>query len=193
VDVNFYIYSKLNCNCMKNKVFKGASFVLFSMMISAQVFAQGANKKPASPAEVAKGVVNGATVAINYSSPSVKGRKIWGELVPYNAVWRAGANEATTFETSKALTIQGKTLKAGKYSLYATPGESEWRIIFNSEVGQWGTKRTGETTDDASKDVLTATVKPKKSAKFNERLVYVITKSGFELQWENLTVPVTFK
>jgi hypothetical protein len=178
---------------MKNKVFKGASFVLFSMMIYAQVFAQGANKKPASPAEVAKGVVNGATVAINYSSPSVKGRKIWGELVPYNAVWRAGANEATTFETSKALTIQGKTLKAGKYSLYATPGESEWRIIFNSEVGQWGTKRTGETTDDASKDVLTATVKPKKSAKFNERLVYVITKSGFELQWENLTVPVTFK
>jgi hypothetical protein len=169
------------------------ALILFSILSSTQLFAQGNKMERVSPAVVAKGDINGATVTINYSSPSVKGRKIWGELVPYNAIWRAGANEATIFETNKPLKIQGKTLKAGKYSFYATPGEKEWKIIFNSEVGQWGIKRTGETTDDVSKEVLTATAKPVKSAKFNERLVYVITKSGFNLQWENLSVPVVFK
>ena len=65
-----------------------------------------AQNKPASPAATATGKINGATISINYSSPSVKGRVIWGELVPFNKVWRAGANDATTFETDKELTIQ---------------------------------------------------------------------------------------
>ena len=152
-----------------------------------------APKEKASPATVAEGTIKGAKVQIKYSSPAVKGRKIWGELVPFDKVWRAGANEATTFETDKPLTIQGKTLPAGKYSIYALPGEKEWKVMFNSAVGQWGITRGGETTEDATKDVVVATVKPSKSKEFNERLLYVITGNGFTINWENVTVPVMFK
>lgn len=160
--------------------------ILMAMNMSAQT-----EKK--SPAATAKGVVNGKTISINYSSPSVRGRKIWGELVPYDKVWRAGANEATQFETDKDIMVEGKALPAGKYSLYAIPGEKQWKFIFNSEVGQWGIKRTGETTEDPSKDVLTVTVTPKKSGKVNESLLYQVTKTGFELDWDNLSVPVSIK
>ena len=166
---------------------------MFCVCMSTAVFAQEPKKAPASPPMVATGKVNGAAVTINYSSPAVKGRKIWGELVPYQKVWRAGANQATIFETDKTLTIQGKTLKPGKYSLYATPGETEWKIIFNSEVGQWGTTRSGESTVDPTKDVVVATARPAKSSTFNERLTYTITPKGFDLKWENLSVPVVFK
>ncbi|MEO5977314.1 MAG: DUF2911 domain-containing protein [Chryseolinea sp.] len=158
--------------------------MLLCMSISSTLLAQGKE----SPAETATGKVNGATITIKYSSPSVKGRKIWGDLVPYDKVWRTGANEATIFETDKAIKVEGKSLPAGKYSLYAIPGDKEWTMIFNKETGQWGIKRTGETTRDAAKDALTVKVKPTKSASMHEKLIYVVTAKGFSLQWENLTV-----
>ena len=80
-----------------------------------------AQNKPASPAAVATGKINGATIQINYSSPSVKGRVIWEELVPFNKIWRAGANDATTIETDKELNIEGQKLPAGKYSFFVIP------------------------------------------------------------------------
>jgi hypothetical protein len=149
-------------------------------------------QEKASPAATATGTINGAAVTIAYSSPAVKGRTIWGGLVPYDKVWRAGANQATIFTTDKALTIQGKTIPAGKYSLYAVPGEKEWKIIFNSQTGQWGINRDGTTTQDPAKDVAVVTATPGKSAGMSERLTYTISGKGFELNWENLTVPVVF-
>ena len=146
-----------------------------------------------SPAEKATGKIGSATVTISYSSPSVRGRKIWGGLVPYNEPWRAGANKATVFETDKPLTVEGKALPAGKYTLFATPGEKEWTIILNSETGQWGIKHSGEANFDPAKNVLSVTVKPVKSATMNEKLAYVITGSGFSLNWENLSIPVAVK
>ncbi|WP_217631583.1 DUF2911 domain-containing protein [Pedobacter hartonius] len=172
---------------------KTSMLALLIMLLSQTIFAQAVKPERTSPATVAKGAINGAAVTISYSSPAVKGRKIWGELVPYDKTWRAGANEATIFETDKPLKIRGQSLPAGKYSLYAVPGEKSWKIIFNSETGQWGIKRGGETTADPAKNVLTVMAKPMKSASFNERLTYVISKSGFELLWENLAVPVNFK
>ncbi|WCT12580.1 DUF2911 domain-containing protein [Mucilaginibacter jinjuensis] len=178
---------------MKSIVLKKSLLLsFFSMLMAVTVMAQD-KPAPASPAQVATGTIKGATVTINYSSPAVKGRTIWGGLVPYDKVWRAGANQATIFTTDKALTIQGKTLPAGKYSLYATPGEKEWKIIFNSQTGQWGINRDGSTTDDASKDVLVVTAKPVKSSETNERLVYKISDKGFALEWDNLSVPVWVK
>ncbi len=149
----------------------------------------------ASPAATATGKIKDATITINYSSPSVKGRPIWGtSLVPYDKVWRAGANEATIFETDKDIKVEGKTLPAGKYSLYMYVTENkDWTIIFNSQTGQWGITRAGETTEDPAKDVLRVNVKPVKSASFNERLVYNIGGKGFSLSWENLEVPVSVK
>ncbi len=161
------------------------------MLLSSSVWAQG--NPPASPAATATGKVHGATITIDYSSPGVKGRKIWGELVPYDKVWRAGANKATVFQTDKDIKVEGKSLPAGKYSLYAIPGEKEWTIIFNSETGQWGIKRDGSTTEDPAKDVVRVNVKPKKSKSFNERMAYLINDDGFALVWENLEVPVKIK
>lgn len=161
------------------------------IFLTSSVWAQG--KTPASPPETATGKVHGTNITIDYSSPGVKGRKIWGELVPYDKVWRAGANKATIFKTDKDIKVEGKSLPAGSYSLYALPGEKEWTIIFNSETGQWGIKQDGSTTEDPAKDVLRVTVKPKKSKNFNERMAYVINNDGFALVWENLEVPVKIK
>jgi hypothetical protein len=137
--------------------------------------------------------VNGATITINYSSPGVKGRQIWGALVPYDKVWRAGANAATIFATDKDIKVEGKVLKAGKYSLYAIPGEKEWTMIFNSQTGQWGINTDGSTTEDPAKDVLRVMVKPQKAKAMQERMQYVIDKNGFALVWENVSVPVSIK
>lgn len=173
---------------MNNKFLK-LSF-LFAMIVTVST-AWGQEK--ASPAATATGKVGDATITINYSSPAVKGRKIWGELVPYGKAWRAGANQATTFETDKAIKIEGKDLPAGKYTFFAQPGEKEWQLIFNSETGQWGTKRTGEANFDPAKNVLTVNVKPKASSTMNERLIYEVNSKGFALKWENLEVPVSVK
>ena len=159
--------------------------------MSSTLLAQGG--APASPAATATGKVKDANIVINYSSPGVKGRKIWGDLVPYDKVWRAGANQATLFAVDKDVKVEGKALAAGKYSLYAIPGEKEWTIIFNSATGQWGINHDGSTTEDPSKDVLRVTVKPKKSKEFTERLAYVVDAKGFSLVWENLEVPVSVK
>ena len=167
--------------------------LMAGMFSSYAICAQGDKSQRPSPPATATGVVNGATITINYSSPAVKNREIWGALVPNNEVWRAGANEATIFETDKDIKVEGKTLLAGKYSLYAIPGDKEWTIIFNSATGQWGINRDGTTTEDPAKDVLRVTVKPQKSESFNERLAYIINKKGFSLVWENLEVPVSIK
>src|SRR5258705_13398511 len=111
---------------------KGFVLALAGEFMSSTIWAQADKSSRPSPPATATGKVNGATITINYSSPSVKGRKIWGALVPYDKVWRAGANEATIFETDKDIKIEGKPLHAGKYSLYAIPGEKEWTFIFNS-------------------------------------------------------------
>ncbi len=163
------------------------------MFLSSALWAQDDKSKRPSPPAVATGKVNGATITIDYSSPAVRARQIWGALVPYDKVWRAGANEATLFETDKDITVEGKPLKAGKYSLYAIPGEKEWTIILNSQTGQWGVKMNEETTEDPAKDVLRVTVKPQKAKSFQERLTYTVDKNGFALVWENLEVPVMVK
>jgi len=98
----------------------------------------------------------------------------------------------TTFQTSKDIKVEGKTLPAGKYSLFLTPGEKQWTVIFNSVNNQWGIKRDGSANDDPSKDVAVVTVSAK-TAPMTERLVYKITSKGFSMVWENTEVPVRIK
>ena len=169
------------------KIIKGLTLTFALSLMTSLIFAQ------ASPAATATGTIGAANLTIKYSSPSVKGRAIWGGLVPYDKVWRAGANTATSIENDKDLKVEGKALPAGKYSIYAIPGEKEWTIIFNSQTGQWGVKSATESSLDPTKDVLRVTVKSKKSASMNERLVYTINDKGIVLSWENLDVPVSIK
>jgi hypothetical protein len=147
-----------------------------------------AQKPMASPRDSVSGKSAGATITINYGSPSVKGRKIWGDLVPYGKVWRAGANEATRFTTDKAIMVEGKSLPAGTYSFFAIPGEKEWTIIFNKTANQWGAYDYKD-KDDA----LRVTVKTKVVSPTSERLKYTIQSSGISLIWENLEIPVSIK
>lgn len=95
--------------------------------------------KSHSPAETVSFDKNGLKVDITYSRPSMKGRQIFGALVPYGQVWRTGANEATLFSVGRDVTVAGQSLKAGKYTLWTIPNEGKWTIIINKETGQWGT------------------------------------------------------
>ncbi|MBK9731276.1 MAG: DUF2911 domain-containing protein [Chitinophagaceae bacterium] len=158
------------------------------VLFSISVFAQDDPANRPSPPATATGKVGVATITINYGSPSVKERKIWGELVPYGKVWRSGANEATTFETDKDIKVEGKVLPAGKYGFFTIPGEKEWVVIFNKVPDQWGAFKY-----DESQDALRVTVKPRKSEKSNERLLYTVNDKGIALFWENLEVPVAIQ
>lgn len=152
-------------------------------------FSSCAQNPPASPAATANGKIGDANITINYSSPSVKGRKIFGGLEPYDKVWRAGANQATTFETDKSITVEGKTLPAGKYAFFVIPKENaDWTVIFNKTHNQWGAFKY-----DQAQDALRVDVKPRKAAALNERLAYAVENNGIVLRWENVEVPVAIK
>jgi hypothetical protein len=164
---------------------KAAALFAFAMLFSVITFAQ--DKPVASPRDSVSAQINGATISINYGSPSVKGRKVYGGLVPLDSVWRAGANEATVFTTSKDITVQGKKLSAGTYGFFVIPTATTWTVIFNKVAKQWGAYKY-----DKTKDALRVTVTPAKSA-MNERLVYKINAKGFSLNWDKLSVPVAVK
>lgn len=171
-----------------NTIIKSAAVFVATMTISFNAFAQE-TKKPASPPATATGKIKDATITIAYSSPSVKGRTIWGGLEAYDKVWRAGANDATTFTTDKDITVQGKKLPAGKYSFFLIPKESgTWTAIFNKESKQWGAYKYQE-----SQDALRVDVKTKALPATQETLVYKINKNGFSMDWDKISVPVEIK
>jgi hypothetical protein len=129
-------------------------------------------------------------ITITYSRPGVKGRQIWGALVPYDQVWRTGANEATTIAFSDDVTINGQPLPKGTYSLHTIPGKDEWTIIFNKVANQWGSF-----TYDAAQDALRVKAKPHRD-EFRESLSFDIPEvkpdsAIFAIHWENLAVPFT--
>lgn len=167
---------------------KKMTVLFFALTLSLGAVAQEA-KQPASPAATATGTIKGANITIKYSSPAVKGRTIWGGLEKYDKVWRAGANNATTFETDKDIKVEGKTLPAGTYSFFLIPKESgTWTAIFNKEAKQWGAFKYEE-----AKDQLRVEVKTKALKATQERLVYKIEKTGFVLEWDKIAVPVSVK
>lgn len=146
------------------------------------------SKRPSPPA-TAGATVNGTTVAIDYSKPSAKGRKVFGELVPYGQVWRTGANEATTFTVSKAVKIEGKTLPAGKYGLFTIPAATTWTVIFNKVPNQWGAFKYS-----AADDALRVSVPAKKTAAPVEQFDITVDPAGVvALKWENTEADFTVK
>lgn len=148
-----------------------------------------------SPKAEANGTVNGAHITIKYNSPFVKGRQIYGtDLVPFDKVWRAGADTATRFYTDKDITVEGQKLPAGAYSIYVIASASnDYQVIFNKKTGQWGVNRDGSTTRDAANDALVVKVKARKRDTIAESLVYTINPKGFVLSWEYLDIPVMIK
>ncbi len=128
-------------------------------------------------------------ITVYYHRPLVKGRTIWGKVVPYGEVWRAGANENTTIAFTSAVSIEGKPLEKGVYGLHMIPGENEWTIIFSKAHTSWGSF-----TYDMAQDALRVTVKPQASD-FHEALTYDFDEvkadsTVLTLRWEKVAVPV---
>jgi len=159
------------------------SITIFSMFFSC--VENDKSKRPSPPALAKETLDNGAVVTIDYSQPSVKGRTIGKDLEPMaGKLWRTGANEATVFEVSKAVKVEGKDLPAGKYALFTIANEGEWTIIFNKTWKQGGVANYKE-ADDA----LRVKVKPGKAAQFSEKMTFVIDKNGtVSLLWGDIKV-----
>ena len=136
-----------------------------------------------SPRITETGKVKNKTITIQYGQPSVKGRSIWGNLVPYGKVWRTGANETTSIEFSEDVKLEGQQVSKGKYALFTIPGEDEWTIILNKTI-KWGAFSYKQ-----DEDVLRLNVPVKKAAGFHEKLTFSIhPKGNISLYWENLQV-----
>jgi Protein of unknown function (DUF2911) len=99
---------------------------------------QDKSKRPSPPAQAQCKFSDGNTITVDYSSPRAKGRKIFGGLVPFGEVWRTGANEATTFNTTSNLEIEGKAIPAGNYTIFTIPAQDKWTLIVNKQTGEWG-------------------------------------------------------
>jgi Protein of unknown function (DUF2911) len=171
--------------------FKGGLLACLMLLVSLVSFAQ--EKAPASPPASANAKIGTTDISVKYSSPAVKGRKIWGELVPYGQVWRTGANEATTITFSKDVTVEGQKLKAGTYALFTIPTDKEWTIIFNKTAKQWGAFKY-----DQGQDALRVKVKPVAAKSMNERMKIDVQPKGktagvVTIMWENLAVPFNVK
>lgn len=146
------------------------------------------SKRLSPPAKVSESTKSGIAISIDYSQPGVKGRTIGKEIAPYGEVWRTGANEATVFEVSKDVKINGETLAAGKYGLYSIPGKDKWTFIFNKVWNQWGTKY------DEKEDALRVDTKPMSSKQFMERMTFTISKKGVvNLLWGNVKLEFSVK
>jgi Protein of unknown function (DUF2911) len=111
---------------------------LFTALIFAFTALAACQSKPSPAASATCDLAAGKTIKTDYSSPRMKGRKIYGGLVPYGKVWRTGANEATTFVTSGDLEVGGKTVPAGSYTLFTVPEADKWMLIINKKTGEWG-------------------------------------------------------
>ncbi len=146
-----------------------------------------------SPASSVQQRIGLTDVKMTFGSPGVKGRKIWGELVPYNKVWRTGANEATTIELNHPIKLNGNEVPAGTYSFFTIPSENEWTIILNKTAEQWGSYDY-----DMEEDLLRFTVSPEKSSHPHERMKFVFKDVKFSTAtllfvWEDISVPLTIE
>ena len=140
------------------------------------------SKRASPPATATQTITGGPSITISYGQPSVKGRTIGKDLEPMKGqVWRAGANEATVFETDKAITIEGKPLPAGRYAFFTRMDGQKWTLIFNKTWNTWG---AFDYPKNKNADALQVTVKEQKAASFSEKLTYTISKDGkISLTW----------
>jgi hypothetical protein len=139
---------------MRRNIYVAVAIVLsLGLLAFRQAGQQDKSKRPSPPAKAECELAGGKSVTVDYSSPRAKGRKIYGELVPYGKVWRAGANEATTFVTDTDLTVGGTTVPAGSYTIFTIPNQDKWTLIISKKTGEWGTNYAGPEYDLARIDV----------------------------------------
>ena len=152
---------------------------------------RGSDEARVSPNATLTQTIGTHQVLVTYGRPFVKGRQIFGDLVPYGEPWRTGANEATYVEFPVDVRVEGEALSAGSYSIYTVPGEDEWTIIFNNNANQWGTQY------DSSADELRVTTTPE-TAPHREMLTFTFhdvsnQSADLVLRWAEVWVPITIE
>ncbi|MGI8642418.1 MAG: DUF2911 domain-containing protein [Pyrinomonadaceae bacterium] len=162
---------------------------ILTLLLASDAFAQLNLPRESQRQEIAQ-TIGDTRISLVYHRPNVKAREVWGKIVPFGEVWRTGANENVTFETSRDIKINGQVLPAGKYGLHTIPNKDEWTIIFNKVNNEWGSFKY-----DAKQDQLRVSAKPLK-AEFHETMALTFenikpTTADVAVVWENLRVPFT--
>jgi len=166
----------------------GAVALAFGLLAT-QASCQDKSQRPSPPEQAKCELGGGKTLTVDYSSPRAKGRKIMGDLVPYGKVWRAGANEATTFVTDTDLNVGGTSVPAGHYTIFTVPDQNSWTLVISKKTGEWGTAYPGPSEDLARIDM-----KAGKTPSFVENFTIAFDKSGngctLRMDWENTRASV---
>jgi hypothetical protein len=170
------------------KLIRLSALACLSLLLASAAFSKA--QQPASPRKSAEIMLNGKKISVDYSAPSMKGRKIMGQLVPFGQVWRTGANKATHFTTDADLMIGAVAVPKGTYTLYTLPGETGWKLIINKQTGQWGTQY------DEKQDLARIDMKVETSKAPIELFSISLAQSGkggtLKLEWENTIASVAF-
>ena len=169
------------------------AIVALLIVFATTLFAQEGQKKPLSPpGQATLTFADGKTLTIDYSRPSMRSRKIFGGLVPYDQVWRTGANAATSLKTDADLNIGGTNVPKGSYTIYTLPGMSQWMLIINKQTGQWGTEY------NQGQDLARIPMKVTQRSSGLELFTISFDKTGgnsatLKLEWENTIASVDVK
>jgi Protein of unknown function (DUF2911) len=165
-----------------------ALLALFAFLAATACSAQ----RPSPAASASCDLGAGKTVKTDYSSPRVKGRKIYGDLVPFGQVWRTGANEATTFVTSSDIVVGGTNVPAGKYTIFTVPNADKWSLVISKGTGEWGTQYPGQ-----DKDLARVDMKVSKLSSPLENFTISYEKSGsgctMNVDWETTRASLDIK
>jgi hypothetical protein len=180
---------------MRKFVLTTASLLVIATLVAAQMnMSDDKSKRPSPPASAACKFSDGKTIKMDYSSPRAKGRKIFGEksdkaLVPYGEIWRTGANDATTFVTDANLTVGGKAVPAGSYTVFTVPKADGWLLVVSKKTGEWGTDYPGE-----KEDLVRAPMKVSKTSAPVENFTIAFDQGGskctLHVEWETTRASV---
>lgn len=172
----------------------GGAIVFFGFIL---LFIVRYTTKAHSPEDTVVFKNNDLKLEVFYNRPFRKERQIFGNLVPYNEVWRTGANEATTFETSENILVDGSMLEAGKYTLWTIPMENSWKVIFNTKMYPWGINLDKEAYRDAEFDALVIERPVERTAQDLEQFTITFEVDGefvsMKLAWDNIDIEVPIK
>jgi len=175
---------------------KSLTLIFIVLLLCLPIFssAQGALKPRTSPLSIATARYKNTYLKITYSQPQKNGREIFGKLVPYDQVWRSGANEATEITITNDIVINATTLKAGTYSLFTIPGKEKWTIIFNSDLGLWGSYNYNSKMDVMRFDVPVKSIPDNVVYEpFTIRIDQKTDTADLFLLWDNIQISFAIK
>ena len=172
---------------------KAFTATIFLVLVSSLISfgQQDKNQRPSPAAQAQCRFSDGKAITTDYSSPRAKGRKIFGGLVPYGEVWRTGANDATTFVTTTNLTVEGKEIPAGSYTIFTIPAQDKWTLIINKKTGEWGIPYKYQ-----SDELVRVSMQASSTSGPVENFTISFGQNGgscaLQMSWENTQASVTF-